>query len=270
MENTVEFVERGHDRPFFVWCGFCGPHGPVDPPAPYDALYSRNAVPLPPNYRVTEFGECRSTTQEQDRIARKFIAGYWGLVTLIDDMIGRVLRALESAGVLDNTLIAFTSDHGEMGFDFGRLGKGNFYEPVVRVPLIVVPPGGITGGRTASGPVECFDLAPTILDYARAEVPDNMSASSLRPLIEGRGEGRPYALCEYLSNDRKRAGVCLRTPHAKYVQWTDGVEKFFDLEQDPLERTNLIDDSSRRAEIDEHRRSLIHRLSTTGRGAYPA
>ncbi len=270
MENTVEFVRRDHDRPFFVWCGFCGPHGPVDPPAPFDVLYPASDVPLPPNYHVTPDGASRPTTAEQDRIARKFVAYYWGLVSLIDDMIGRIVQTLSRAGALDNTLIVFTSDHGEMGFDFGRLGKGNFYEPVIRVPLIVVPPGGLSGGRTVSGPVECFDLAPTILDYARAEVPENMSASSLRPLIEGRGEPPPAALCEYLSNDRGRAGVCLRTPHAKYVQWSDGVEKFFDLEQDPLERTNLVEDPGRRAEIAEHRRALIHRLSTTGRGVLPA
>jgi len=266
MENTVEFVQRKHDRPFFVWCGFCGPHGPVDPPAPYDTLYPRADVPFPPNYAVTEFGEFRPTTDEQDRVARKFVAGYWGLVTLIDDMIARIVQALEAAGVLDNTLIAFTADHGEMGFDFGRLGKGNFYEPVIRVPLIVVPPGSVAGGREVRGPVECFDLAPTVLDYAHAEIPANMSATSLRPLIEGGDEPPRFTLCEYLANDRSKAGICLRTSHAKFVQWTDGTEKFFDLDRDPLERTNLIGDPARKLEIEEHRRLLVQRLATTGRG----
>ena len=78
--------------------------------------------------------------------------------------------------LIDNTLILFTSDHGEMMFERGRLGKGNFFEPVIRVPLIVVPPGGIAGGREVPGLVESFDVAPTCLDYAMAEIPATMSA----------------------------------------------------------------------------------------------
>jgi len=266
MENTVEFVRRDHDRPFFVWCGFCGPHGPVDPPAPYDGLYPISEVPLPPNYHVTPDGEYRPTTEEQDRIARKFVAYYWGLVSLIDDMIGRILAALEDSRKLENTLILFVSDHGEMGFDFGRLGKGCFYDPVVRVPLIVRPPGGLAQGRMVDGLVETFDIAPTVLDYAGAGIPDNMSAVSLRPLIEGAGDPRECALCEFVANDRSRAGVCLRTSTMHYEQWTDGTVRFYDLKDDPLQRTNLAFDAGRRGDVAEMRSLLIDRLACTGHG----
>ena len=267
MENTVEFIRRDHERPFFIWCGFCGPHGPVDPPAPYDRLYPEEEVPLPPNYHVTPDGEYRETTEEEDRTARKFVAYYWGLVSLIDDMIGRIMAALEAAGKADDTLVLFVSDHGEMGFDFGRLGKGCFYDPVVRVPLIVRPPGGTTEMRLVDDLVETFDIAPTILDYAGARIPDAMSATTLRPLIENDGaEGREAALCEYVSNDRSRAGVCVRTPALHYEQWTDGTVRLFDLADDPLQRTNLAHDSGHREDVARMQALLIDRLARTGHG----
>ena len=266
-QNTVDLIEREHSKPFFVWCGFCGPHGPIDPPKPYDEMYPIEDVPLPPNYQVDQNGEHRATTPEQDLVARRFVAYYWGLVSLIDDMVGRIVAALERTGQLGNTLILFTSDHGELSFDFGRLGKGNFLDPVIRVPLIVAPPGGGTPPREVPGLVETFDVAPTILDYASAEVPGDMSATSLRPLVEGRGTAREVAVCEYETNDRSRSGVCLRTDRYVYSYWApDGTEQFYDRMSDPLERTDLAGDPGSRDEMDRHRRLLIDRMMRTGNG----
>ena len=157
-QSTIEFMRANRERPFFAWCGFCGPHGPIDPPAPYDTMYSPDDVELPPNYAFTENGERRNTTADQDRLARKFMAYYWGLVHLIDDMMGRIVSSLEELELLQNTLIIFTSDHGEMAFDFGRLGKGNFHDPVIRVPFLAVPPGGIDRGH--GKPFHHRDLRP--------------------------------------------------------------------------------------------------------------
>ena len=109
---------------------------------------------LPPNYGVDEFGNRRETTPDEDRIARRVCAHYWGLVALIDDMVTRIIAALEERGMLRNTLILYFSDHGEMLFDFGRKGKSNFYEPVIRVPLIAVPPECAGNGSTVKGLVE--------------------------------------------------------------------------------------------------------------------
>jgi len=263
-ENTIEFIKRDHDRPFFVWCGFCGPHGPVDPPEPYDKIYPIDEMKLPPTYHLDKNGNPRQTTEEDDYIARRFCAYYWGLVTLIDDMVGRIISALREKGLLDNTLIIFTSDHGDMLFEFGRLGKGNFYESVIHMPLIIVPPGGLEGGKSVDGLVETYDIAPTVLDYASAEIPPNMSASSLRPIIEGNGTGKEMILCGYVSNDRKRRGICVRTERFKYVFWAhNGNEQFFDLQKDPHERENFIDEQAYRGEIERHRLLMMKRLAQT-------
>lgn len=264
-ENTAEFIERDHQAPFFVWCGFCGPHGPIDPPRLYDTLYPIDEVILPPNYQVDENGDPRPTTSEEDQIARRFCAYYWGLVALIDDMVGRIVAALKKQDLLENTLIVFTSDHGEMLWDFGRLGKGNFYEPVIRVPLVVVPPGGARNGHEAEDLVEVFDLAPTVLDYAGTEVPATMSATSLRPLLEGRGWSKEVALCQHTINDRSTKGICVRTQRYKYTYWGRArPEQFFDLQQDPLERRNLIGEPKYGDEMGRHRLLAIDRLTAGG------
>ena len=263
-ENTIDFVRRDHGKPFCVQCGFCGPHGPVDPPKPYDTIYEQDDALLPPNYRVDEDGNPRETTPEEDAVARRFCAYYYGLVGLIDDMVGRIVAALEERGIRQNTLIIFTSDHGEMLFDFGRGGKGNFYEPVIRMPLIVAPPRPSLDGLEIEGLVETFDIAATALDYAGAEIPPRMSASSLRPLLDGDGSGKEAALCEYVVNDRSFRGICIRTERHKYVHWDrERPEQFFDLQEDPLERRNLIDDPTYRDEIRRHRVLIINRLMHT-------
>jgi len=264
-QNTIEFLERDHDRPFFAWCGFCGPHPPCDPPAPYDTMYPEGHVELPPNYGVHEDGSPRETSPEQDAVARRFCSYYWALVTLIDDQLGRILDAMRDCGLLRNTLIVFTSDHGEMMFEFGRTGKSRFYECVIRMPLVVVPPGGLEAGRQVDGLVETFDIAPTVLDYCGAEVPPEMSAASLRPLIEGRGQGKEVILSEFTDAERAARGTCVRTERYKYSFWGRGQdEQFFDLQADPLERRNAVGDPQYRRAIGRHRLLMLDRLSRTG------
>ncbi len=259
-ENTLEFVSRDHDRPFFAWCGFCGPHDPFDPPRPYDTMYPVDEVALPPNYGIDIDGNPREITLEQETMGRRVVANYYGLVTLIDDMIGRIMDALETAGILDNTLIIFTTDHGEMLGEFGRYGKGNFYDSIIRVPFIVCPPGGEVRTPECGEVVEVYDLAPTILDYAGAEVPRVMSATSLRPMLEQGAPGRGIALSEFTTHDRKLHGICMRTRQHKYWRWTDGNEAFFALDADPHERNNLIHDPAMKPEIERLRTLMIDRL----------
>jgi len=263
-QNTIDFINRDHDGPFFAQCGFCGPHPPCDPPAPYDTMYAEDEVQLPANYGVHEDGSPRETTPEQDAVARRFCAYYWGLVTLIDDMVGRMIETLRERGLLENTLIIFVSDHGEMMFEFGRTGKSRFYECVIHMPLIVVPPGGIESGRAVDGLVETFDIGPTVLDYCAAEVPSDVSAASLRPLIEGRGQGKEMILCEFTDGKRQTRGTCVRTQRYKYCFWGLGQEEqFFDLQEDPQEISNAIGDAAYRQEVDRHRLLMLDRLTRT-------
>jgi arylsulfatase A-like enzyme len=264
-QNTIKFLRRDHDRPFFAWCGFCGPHPPLDPPAPYDTMYPEDEVELPPNYGVHEDGSLRETTPEQDAVARRFCAYYRALVTLIDDQVGRIVQAMRERDLLRNTLVVFTSDHGEMMFEFGKVGKSRFYECVIRMPLIVMPPGGLASVLPVDGLVETFDVAPTLLDYCGADVPSDMSAASLRPLVEGRGKGKELILSEFTDGNRTTQGTCVRTERYKYCFWgRSEPQQFYDLHEDPLERHNVIDDPGLQEVITRHRMLMLDRLTRTG------
>ena len=261
-ENTIEFIRREHETPFFVWCGFCSPHSPMDPPAPYDTLYDPKQIDLPANYSFNEDGTHRSTTPEQDAIARRFCAYYWGLVSLIDDKVGQIVAALEETDLLENTLVIYTSDHGEHLLEFGRTGKGTFHETIVRVPLIIVPPSGSRTYREIDDLVEVMDIAATVLDYASAEIPPTMTATSLRPLIENHGTGKDFVFCEFIPSDCSIRSMCIRTDRYKYIyHGRQRPEAFYDLLEDPHERTNRIDDSNCKQQIDECRLMMLDRLS---------
>jgi len=273
-ENTLEFLSRDHDQPFFVWCGFCGPHGPFDPPEPYASMYAPEEVPIPPTYLADTSNKPpfqrgaggRFRREPDDSLIRRIISYYYGLCTLIDDEVGRILQVMEQRGLLDNTLIIFTSDHGEMLGEFGMMGKGNFYESVIRVPTIVVPPGAKANRSRISDVVEVFDLAATILDYAGCQIPDSMEAKSWRPLLDGEGAGKECALCEYTNNDQTLSGKCLRTERYSYAYWgVEQGEEFYDLVDDPLQLRNLATDPAYRHLVDEHRLLLLDKLMNSER-----
>lgn len=259
-ENAVDFVsrKRDEDTPFFLWYGLCNPHGPIDPPKGYENLYPEDEIELSELYTKGR----PSNRGPDERLLRKWISYYYGLCTFVDDMVGKLFKTLRDKNLWDNTLIIFTSDHGEMMGDFGKFGKGDFYESVVRVPLIVKPP---TGGQTRSlvpDLVELIDLAPTIMDYAGVRIPDTVQGRSLRPVMEGQAKGKEAVLCEFTSNDRQREAKCIRTDRYKY--WFAGPKggaTLFDLQEDPQEFRNVADDPAYTGvRIEMHERLLHHLL----------
>ncbi|MCD6364957.1 MAG: sulfatase-like hydrolase/transferase [Planctomycetes bacterium] len=278
-ENSVEFIEdcASKDQPFFLWCGFCGPHGPFDPPASHAKLYDPADMPVSEIFAADVEGkpriyQSRSFKNPSDTDAIKLVtARYYALVTLIDDMISEITSALERSGVLEQTLIIFTSDHGEMLGDFGRLGKGVFHDSSMHVPLIIVPPGG----RRADVPgvvdhlTEMMDVCPTILDYAGARIPDYMEAVSLRSAVEGGGRSKDLVLSEYTINDKSFSGKCIRTDRYKYVYWTDDIGEFYDLKEDPHELTNLWADPARAKDVRRHEQLLLEKLVKSERPIPP-
>lgn len=273
LEQSLEFMGRERDRPFFLWCGFCGPHGPHDPPSSHAHLYPCDQIALPethehpladrpPHLRRPQ----RPLTPEAEQSLRIYMSYYYCLCTLIDDYVGRILAFLEERGMLDNTLVIYTSDHGEMLGDFRMHGKGNFYEPVVHVPLIARPPGGCEG-RHFPGLVEVMDIAPTVLDYAGIPRPREMTAASFRPVLEDGDGGHDAVLSEFTANDQAISGKCLVTERYKYVLWnTEQGGELYDLREDPGERRNLYYDPAYRDIRDRHAEQLVRRLMASETG----
>jgi arylsulfatase A-like enzyme len=277
-ENTWRYLDR--DRPpdappFFAWCSFCGPHGPFDPPEPYASMYRQEDIPIPPLLHARQQhvpGEARRGRfdgPDGEALIRRIIAYYWAMVSFVDDMVGRIAEVLTRRGLWERTLVIVTTDHGEMLGDFGRSGKGNFAEQVIRAPYVVVPPGSrprADGPRRIGSLVEHVDLAPTILDYAGLAQPAELPGISLRSILED-ASGNPQpatrdaVLCEYVSNDRAQRSKCLRTARYKYVfQGAGRPAELYDLEADPQERVNVAGDPAYRAEAQRHAELLLDRL----------
>lgn len=269
LEKSVEFIRQRRDNPFFLWCGFCGPHGPHDPPASHAGLYPIEEMELPatrfcdlnerPPY-IAKRARPEFREREGGTALRRFIAYYYALCTLIDDYVGQLLAALEESGQLDNTLIVYTTDHGEMLGEMDMYSKGNFYEPVAHVPLLARPPKGWPAGREG-GLVETMDVAATFLDYAGLPRPKEMSAASLRPALEGGSVGKETVLSEYTTTNQSVNGKCLVSDRYKFAYWDAGQGgEFYDLREDPHETRNLYNDPAHREERDRHAEMLLAHL----------
>ncbi len=263
--QAVAFIRDYDDaRPLCLFVGFGGPHEPWDAPGDYATMYDPQAMPAPipiadmpewaPPYAARRIREGRQTDMTEEDI-RRIRANYYGKISLIDHWIGAILDAFADRGWLDETLIVLWSDHGEMAGDHGRLYKSVFYEPSVRVPLIIRHPE-ITGGRQTSALVEITDIFPTVLEAIGAPPSQRCMGRSLWPLLKGETtEHRAQVLSEI------HAFGCynymLRTQRYKYAMNGDGQGyMLFDLTTDPLEQHNLIG----RPDLREIERELKNRL----------
>ena len=272
VDQSVSFILNRRDptAPFFLWCSFSKPHPPLDPPEPYYSMYADAPIPSPVSGSWAEGTDVpasfdrirarRGMDRMDDGTLRRARMAYYGLVTQIDYNLGRLYAALQEAGLWDDTLILYTSDHGEYLGDHGTAGKIFFHDPSARVPLIVRPPLGwdIARGTEVSKPVTLADVMPSLSAFAvhgaDAVHPDASGQSSdspgegitgcsghnLLPWLARPPEGTGYATgvgayetpCDY---------VAITDGHWKYIYYPEGaMEQLFNLDEDPDETTNRI------------------------------
>ena len=227
------------DFPWNYFVSFVGPHDPFDPPTEYADRYRDAAVP--PAIRSDSAGKSRLAQQRDLGLGGDEVAvtrrQYCALIELIDDQVGLMLDAVERRGQLDNTLIVFASDHGEMLGDHGIYTKSVPYEPAVRVPLIVAGPG-IEGGRVSDALVELIDLNPTICDLAGLPPQENIDARSLGPVLRGETEThREDTVCAI------RGFRLIRTATHKLIDNFNDIIELYDLQTDPNETRNIAADN---------------------------
>jgi arylsulfatase A-like enzyme len=214
-DNAIDFIEEhtGTD-PFFGWIGFPDPHFPYNPPEPYCYRYDPEDVTLPadsdgevwegqdvPRYITYHLEEKYGTDWREvpEEIQREMIAHYYAMVDLVDDQVGRILKTLDEQGIADETLVVFTSDHGDWLGDHGLFQKGIPHtRGLTRIPWMIRWPGVAEAGRRIEAPTSQVDLMPTLLDAAGAEIPYGVQGESLRPVLTGERESlRPFALVEH-------------------------------------------------------------------------
>lgn len=247
-EQICDFISRQKHsgKPFFAVAGFYAPHAPVNPPQKYLDLYDAEKMPLPKQEsREYEFMSRYFGMRDLSGITtekwKEIVAAYLALVTHVDECVGKILKA--AADIREETLIIFTSDHGEYLGDHNRVHKGMpGHDCIIHVPFLVSLPGRITQGIQMTDLCETVDVLPTILDYCQIQQPEYMKGISLKPVLEGRKpSGKESVIVEYMNRDNFNE-VCIRTDQYKYYVNTRGLELLFDLWSDPDEMNNIADE----------------------------
>jgi choline-sulfatase len=256
--EALAFLEQNKERKFFLGVSFLKPHFPFTIQQKYYDLY-RGKVP-PPRASEKLIADLPSLSKderakynhggatEEDILRTKAI--YYGMVTYVDEEFGRILRKLDELGLREKTIIVYTADHGEMLGDRGIWYKNSFYDGSATIPFIWSFPKALSQGKVVRTPAMNMDVLPTLCDLCSLPKPAGLEGSSLLPVMTGKDDGKErIALSEnYRGNF---AGRMIRTAKWKYFFYTTGEEFLYDLENDPGEERNLINDATYRKTADE-------------------
>lgn len=255
--------------PWFLVASYHHPHEPFQPPHKYWEMYADTDVqPV----RVDAAGAPRSVmddwvdvlhgSQKVDMDEDAFVRmrrAYYALVTYIDDKLGELLDALEECGLSDDTVVIFTSDHGDMLGERGMVQKRVFYEWSARVPLVVAGPGVGRQGHVCDTPVSLVDIVPTVCDMVGIE-PVAPAGRSLVPLLADDEVDRGPVFVEYHSEGVYAPCFMYRSGRYKYVYVHDHGHQLFDLEADPDEIHDLSEDPAYAEILDRARVAILDRF----------
>ena len=273
-DRTIEFLRNKGEQPFCLWASFPDPHHPFDAPEPWCWLHHPDDVDLPEhrtldldrrpwwhraslegspkmaNEKLRQFREKSSRTPRQsDEQLRHLIANYYGMIALVDHQVGRIRIALRELGLADDTLVVYSTDHGDWLGDHGLLLKGPMaYEGLLRVGLLFEGPG-VPAGKVVADPVSTLDLAQTFCDYGQTALDEKAHSRSLRPLVETDTASRDFAYSEWdLRPSRSGVDLQLRTVRTRHHKLTmdliSGAGELYDLQQDPAEMDNRFGDAA--------------------------
>jgi len=275
-QNSIELMERARqaEQPFFVWHNFWGPHGPYFSTRGFYELYENVEIPEWPNYRwpsrainaphqVKIHHDVQQLTWQDWAEAIRY---YYAFTSLIDNQIGRMLDYLDQSGQRENTIILFTSDHGEtLGSHGGLTDKGwHHFEEIQRIPFIVWMPeqlygAGLHPGDVLSEWVSLADVYPTLLEWAGAERDAvERHGQSIVPLLQGDPvQWRDGVYVEFNGvNSLATSMVSTRHKNLKYGWNCANRDELYDLDADPHETTNLIDDPTHADVVLEMRKRI--------------
>ena len=277
-QRAANFLNEIGDDPFVLYVSYLEPHPPHT--GPLNDYYDPASLPVGPNFRQKPAANISRTNRvmsayymESEEYGidlrseegwREVRARYWGNITLVDRSVGVILNALEQNGLAENTIVVFTSEHGEMAGDHGILGKTVLYEESVRVPLLVRVPDYGRQQRRVAGNFSQVDLMPTLLDLLGEAVPPNVQGESRRTVLEEGGTlpSTPIFV-EWNGQDghpmpgEAEVNLALVSPWRTIVtpdRWKLNLSahdqcELFDLTHDPYELVNLYDDPAQQTRV---------------------
>ncbi len=248
-DRSLDFLRRNRANPFFLWVGFEKPHPELYAPQRFHDMYNPADMPLPEDmwdsretlpdtvYDNPTFPIFRQGDFTDDQL-RNCMAAYCANVTYLDEQIGRVLDGIEEMGLADNTIVVYTTDHGENLFKRAMIHKMCFFEEAVGVPLMVRTPGMTRPGAACDHLVGTLDLFPTLLESCGLEIPEGTDGKSLRLAMEADEPIHDAVFSElYVYGTAQRM---MRTSHWKYIHSHNDLHEMYDLQADPFERRNLV------------------------------
>jgi arylsulfatase A-like enzyme len=272
-DHAARFLDeqRGADAPFAAVVSFYAPHLPVAPPRPWDGLIPLEQVPLPENYHDTL--EQKPLRQQQcewhklgrwtDLQFRDYIQRYWGYCSFVDVQVSKLLEALERNGQADDTLVLFTSDHGDMigghGFIYKMGGCG--YDELFRVPLVMRCPGKLAADMTFDQLFSSIDLLPTVCELLDIEPPEVLDGRSAYPTLRDPGAThRETAVCTSMEET-----MVVLAGEWKYVLHFDPSDRdeLYNLAADPGELLNRAPDPGMREQVTSMRKHICDWIDET-------
>jgi len=264
-EGAIDFIrEYDRDAPFFMYVSFLAPHDPRTMPESFRKLYDPEKISLPKNYmdmHPFQYGienirdEVLAPYPRTPEIIKQHIAEYYAMISHLDYEIGRILKALEDKGLLENTIIVFSGDNGLAVGQHGLMGKQNLYDHSIRVPLIFAGPG-IPKNEKRSTFTYLLDIFPTLCDLAGIEIPSTVEGISLKNAIHKKDIEHRESL--YFAYADKIRGV--RDRQYKLIEYrTEELKKtqLFDTINDPAELCNLHRKAEYKQIEDKLREELI-------------
>jgi len=285
--RAIEFIEESSDKPWFLHLSYIKPHWPYIAPAPYHNMFSQNQFNqvqrsekqkenMNPVYKA--FVETRvSKTFSKDEVRNTVMSGYMGLIKQIDDNLGRLFQFLDKKGNMKDTMIVFTSDHGDYLGDHWLGDKELFHEQIVRVPMIIYDPrekANKTRGHKEKRFIEAIDLLPTFLDAVGSkESKHRLEGSSLMPLINAdkitNWKDAVFSEIDYSFNEARKIlnlgasdarGYMIRNNEWKYIYFKGFPPQLFDLKNDPEEFEDLGQSKDYSKVRNEMRELLLKKL----------
>ncbi|MDA2938908.1 sulfatase, partial [Acidobacteria bacterium AH-259-A15] len=224
---AIEFLRETENRPFFLMLAMGPPHNPYKAPEKYMEMYDPQALTMRPNW-----------VEGVNRAGREEIAAYYAAITVVDEQVGRLMQALDELGLTEDTIVLFTSDHGDMlGSHRARL-KRKPWEESIRVPGILRYPRKVEAAQQLETLLSHVDVSPTLLGLCGVEVPEEMQGVDLSGLIVGESQQEPDSVFFQIFGPYQAGGVSagwrgVRTDRYMYARWEAQPWVLFDLEKDP-------------------------------------
>ncbi len=267
--ESVRFLKNfGRGRPFLLITSFLKPHDPFMPAARFAKMFRAEDMRLPASWgkvdlktvpkEVRDSIEHNAPTPElsDPDAAQRRIAYYYASLAQMDDCAGTVLRALKDLGLEDDTIVLYTSDHGEMLGEHGMWQKFEFYEGSCGVPLMIREPGAMAG--VCNAPVSLVSVLPTLAEMAGVPVSGRMDETSLVPQIRDPRAPRDRPVFAEYNLRNPRAKYMIRDGRYKYSYWTHDIAELYDLQTDPEELRNLALDGSYGALVNGLKQKLFN------------